>query len=979
MGCCRNWRAIRLIARCFTLALFFLGCPLFSQTVGSKPNVVIIVADDMGFSDAGCYGGEIATPNLDSLAKNGLRFTQFYNTSRCWPSRAALLTGYYAQQVRRDKVPGVKSGADGVRPAWAKLLPATLNPLGYRSYHSGKWHVDGKPLQNGFDRSYSLDDHDRHFAPHNHSEDDNRLPPVESASGYYSSTAISDHAIKFLKEHAEKHSDKPFLEFIAFTAPHFPLQAPAEDIERYQGNYLAGWDAMRESRWKRLKDLKIGGTYLAEIERELGPPYAFPEAMEKLGPNELNLPLPWADLTAEQRAFQANKMAVHAAMVDRMDREIGRVLEQLRLMGAMENTLILFLSDNGASAEIMVRGDGHDQQAECGTGATFLSIGPGWSSLANTPFRRHKTWVHEGGIATPLIVHWPAGFAARGELRHTPGHIIDLVPTILEVAAGKDHDKLIDRAAPPLPGKSLLPLFTADGTVAHDSIWWLHEGNRALRVGDWKIVAAGETGPWELYDLSSDRSEKRNLAGENPEKVAELAALWKKQLDEYTATAKADSTRPNVLFFFTDDQRADTIAALGNPVIQTPGIDRIVKRGMAFERAYMQGGMQGATCVPSRAMLLTGRSLFRIDESMKRDPSWPNAFRQAGYTTFMSGKWHNGADSIPLSFQNARSVFTGGMTNPMQAKLAQLVDGKLEPPQLAPQHACEIFADEAIAFLGSHTAGPFFCYVAFDGPHDPHIVPDDFPIHYPADQMPLPPNFLPQHPFDNGEMTIRDEKLLPWPRNADGVREMNAEYYRYISYLDVQVARVLDALEASPHANNTIVVFSSDSGVARGSHGLIGKQNLYEHSMRVPLIISGPGIPENKTTDAMCYLFDVLPTLGKLCDVAAPNTSEGIPFTASLNDQAKPARPQLMFAYRDVQRAVRDSRWKLIRYPLVDQTQLFDLKNDPYEKTNLADRPEYKSRLAALTALLESEQQQFGDTAPLTVPNPEPAAWSPPK
>ena len=506
----------------------------------SKPNVLIIVADDMGYSDAGCYGGEIATPNLDALAKNGLRFTQFYNTARCWPSRAAILTGYYAQQVRRDAIPGIKSGGQGVRPAWARLLPEMLKPLDYRAYHSGKWHVDGRPLQNGFDHSYSLNDHDRHFTPRAHTEDDKPLPPVEAKSGYYSSTAIADHAIKCLKEHAEKYSKQPFLEYLAFTSPHFPLQAPAEDIARYRKKYLDGWDAMRESRWQRLQELKMGGTSLSAIEREIGPPYAFPEAIKKLGPNELNRPLPWKDLTAEQREFQANKMAVHAAMVDRMDREIGRVLAQLRAMNALDNTLVFFLSDNGASAEIMVRGDGHDQHAECGTGATFLSIGPGWSSLANTPFRRHKTWVHEGGISTPLIVHWPKGIAARGEMRHMPGHIIDILPTVLEATGGKRFEQWEGKPVPPVPGKSLVPLFAKDGTVTHDSIWWLHEGNRALRAGDWKIVAAGKDSPWELYDLTSDRSESKNLAKDMPEKVRELSAIWAKQLEEYTALAAKD-------------------------------------------------------------------------------------------------------------------------------------------------------------------------------------------------------------------------------------------------------------------------------------------------------------------------------------------------------------------------------------------------------------------------------------------------------
>ncbi len=437
-------------------------------------------------------------------------------------------------------------------------------------------------------------------------------------------------------------------------------------------------------------------------------------------------------------------------------------------------------------------------------------------------------------------------------------------------------------------------------------------------------------------------------------------------------------SRPNVLFLFADDQRADTIAALGNPIIKTPNLDRLAKRGLAFDCAYMQGGFHGATCVPSRAMLLSGESLFRIDEKLLRDETWPAAYGQAGYTTFMAGKWHNGPASIPASFQMARSVFAGGMTNPMKAPLSNLVDGKLTRPAIAPQHACAVFADEAIRFLKEPRDGPFFCYVAFDAPHDPHIVPDDFPVRYDAARMPLPPNFLPQHPWDNGEMTVRDEQLLPWPRPPEKVKEMNAEYYRYISYLDSQIGRILDALDASPYAGNTIVVFSADSGVARGSHGLIGKQNLYEHSVRVPLLIAGPGIPAGKRTEAFCYLFDVLPTLGKRCGVPAPRTSQGIDLTATLGDPAKPARPSLLFAYRDVQRAVREGRWKLIRYPQVDRTQLFDLETDPYETTNLADRPEQAARVAALTELLEKEQKQFGDKAPLKVANPKPAAWTPP-
>jgi arylsulfatase len=525
--------------------LLFLTLPL-SAAEPSRPNVVVILADDLGFSDLGCYGGEIETPVLDGLAKNGLRFTQFYNTARCWPSRAALLTGYYAQQVRRDALPnGPKAGGQGTRPVWARLLPDMLKPMGFRSYHSGKWHVDGPRLAGGFDRSYSLEDHNSFFAPQNHFEDDKKLPPVDPQHPSYVTTMIADHAITCLQEHAKQHGDKPFFSYVAFTSPHFPLHALAEDIAKYRDKYGGGWNAARDARWQRQKAMKLLTCGLSAPEHEVGPPYAFPDAIEKLGPGEINRPLPWNELTAEQRDFQAAKMAVHAAMVDRMDREIGRFVEQLRAMNAFDNTLIFFCSDNGASAELMVRGNGHDPKAPPGSDPTYLCLGPGWSNAANTPFRRHKTWVHEGGISTPLVVHWPKGIAARGELRHDPSHLIDLVPTVLEAVGGKMFETWQGQAVPRAPGQSLLPAFTKSGSVSRESLWWLHENNKAIRVGDWKLVTAANqptagAAAWELYDLGKDRAESNNLAAKLPEKVRELEQTWTKATDEFRELATRD-------------------------------------------------------------------------------------------------------------------------------------------------------------------------------------------------------------------------------------------------------------------------------------------------------------------------------------------------------------------------------------------------------------------------------------------------------
>ncbi|MCX6888131.1 MAG: sulfatase-like hydrolase/transferase [Verrucomicrobia bacterium] len=437
---------------------------------------------------------------------------------------------------------------------------------------------------------------------------------------------------------------------------------------------------------------------------------------------------------------------------------------------------------------------------------------------------------------------------------------------------------------------------------------------------------------------------------------------------------------PNVVFIFADDQRADTIAALGNPVIKTPNLDRLVKRGVAFTRAYMQGGNQGATCVPSRAMLLSGRSLAQIDEKLLKYQTWPNAFGAAGYATFATGKWHNGPPSISKSFQQAKALFVGGMANPLKAPTSDMLPtGKLTAAKVSPKHLCEEATDETLAFLKSQDGKkPFFSYLAFDGPHDPHIVPEGFPIDYAPASIPLPPNFLPQHPFDNGEMVIRDEQLMKWPRPAADVKTMLAEYYRYVSFLDVQVGRVLDAVDASPFAANTIIVYAADSGVARGSHGLIGKQNLYEHSVRVPLIIAGPGIVADKRSEAMCYLFDVMPTLGKLCGIPAPKDSQGADFSAVLKDPSQPARPFLMFGYKSFQKALNDGRWKLIRYPHVDRTQLFDLQTDPYETKDLAALPEHAERIKEMLAKLAAEMKADGDNDLLTAAKILPAEWKAP-
>lgn len=520
------------------LGLFSLCAELDGAETKSQPNILILLADDLGYSDVGCYGAEIETPHLDRLANGGIRFTQFYNTARCWPTRAALLTGYYAQQIHRDALPTLGGGNGGKRQAWARLLPDYLRLAGYRSYHSGKWHIDGKPLQGGFDRSYWLEDAGRNFSPRVHYLNDEPLPAVKPGTDFYSTTEIANRAIAQLAEHQKSSPQQPFFSYVAFVTPHFPLQAPAEDIARCRERYQKGTEATRQARWTRQQEMKLINGQLSPVEYDIGPPHDNPGVLKQFAGLEVNRPVLWKDLTKEQQEFQATKMAIHAAMVERIDREIGRLLKQVEVMGELDNTLILFLSDNGASAELLVRDDGHDPQAAPGSAGTHLCLGPGWSNVANTPFRRHKVWNHEGGISTPLIVHWPRGITARGELRHQVGHVIDLAPTLLAAADVKKPASWQGEPIPTAPGQNLLATLQGNDTNGERTLWWLHEKNRALRAGDWKIVAAGNDAPWELYDLAKDRTETNNLAEKQPERVKALDQLWTKQMKEYQALAK---------------------------------------------------------------------------------------------------------------------------------------------------------------------------------------------------------------------------------------------------------------------------------------------------------------------------------------------------------------------------------------------------------------------------------------------------------
>ena len=438
------------------------------------------------------------------------------------------------------------------------------------------------------------------------------------------------------------------------------------------------------------------------------------------------------------------------------------------------------------------------------------------------------------------------------------------------------------------------------------------------------------------------------------------------------ATVRAE--QPNILILFADDQRPDTIAAHGNPYIRTPNLDRLVAQGYSFRRAYCMGAQGGAVCVPSRAMLNTGKSFFRIPMTMEGETTLGQLLGRNGYATFATGKWHNGRESWLRSFESGRSVMLGGMSNHVKVPIRDLgADGDLTPVREGVRFSSTLFADAAIDFLRNHgEERPFFAYVAFTAPHDPRNPPPKYRRMYYRNPPPLPPNFAPQHPFDNGHMSGRDENLGPWPRTELVVGDQLAEYYGLITHLDSQVGRILRELESGPHAENTIVVYTADHGLAVGSHGLLGKQNVYEHSMGAPLVFSGPGIPEGGESSTFCYLLDIFPTLCSLVGVDAPPGIDGLDLSPVWKGEVASLRDSVFTSFRDLMKAVRDHRWKLIRYPKVDHTQLFDMEADPHETTNLADDPSQEGRVAELTGLMREWQARVGDSHPLVVQDPGP-------
>jgi arylsulfatase len=513
------------------LAVVSVAAHAQDDWAGSRPNIILIVADDMGFSDLGSYGAAvIRTPNLDRLAGQGLRFTQFYNAARCVPTRASLLTGLYPHQAGIGHMIGRSGNGlySGQFSRNAITLAEGLGSAGYDTYMAGKWHVtpwlpgsdamavDG-PTGRGFDRFYGTIMSIRgYYNPPSLMEDGRELPATEG--DYHYTDAISAKAVEYI---AQQDPDNPYFLYVAYSAPHFPLHAREEDIARYRGKFAAGWDVLREERYRRMVELGL-------IDADWPVPEADPRQID------------WDDVDPEYLAWFDERMAVYAAMIEQMDRGIGQIMNAVAARGEIDDTVVLFLSDNGACAEEIDLGEalgggvaretregvavrfGNDPSILPGPEDTYTSVGLEWAAYSNTPFRSFKSFVHEGGIATPLIVSWPGQVGA--DIVHEPGHVIDIMPTLLELAGAEYPEFFNGYEIQPLEGRSLLPLIGGESR-ADPTYVWEHEGNRAIRIGNLKLVSSFGS-DWELFDMRVDRLEANDLALQLPDLVAELGARY---------------------------------------------------------------------------------------------------------------------------------------------------------------------------------------------------------------------------------------------------------------------------------------------------------------------------------------------------------------------------------------------------------------------------------------------------------------------
>ena len=523
---CQTRRQFLKMAGCRAAAAIFAsaGYPINAKQSQRRPNIVLIMDDDMGYCDIGCYGGEISTPNLDELAQNGLRFSQFYNTARCCPTRASLLTGLHPHQTgiggmtnSPTKIRDVNTspyGYMGFLNRDCVTIAEVLKEAGYHTYMTGKWHLgyhakERWPLQRGFERYYGIiSGACSYLWPHGDRgiTYDNKPVVIEKDSDYYTTDAFTDYAIKFLQEQKD---DKPFFLYVAYNAPHWPLHAKEQDIKKFVGKYMCGWDELRKQRLKRMVEMGL-------VKKQWGLSSRDPGARA------------WNELTDEQKKQLDYRMAVYAAQIHCVDYNIGKLINTLKKLDKFDNTLILFLSDNGGCAEPYTDlGGGEFEDINNPDKSGAISYGQGWANASNTPFRLFKVWVNEGGISTPLIAHWPAVIQEqKGKITHDVGYLPDIMPTVLEVTGAKYPTEYNGNKIQPFEGRSLAAAFKGGQLTPHEWMYWEHMGHCAVRHGKWKAVRLKNNDQWELYDIEADRCETNNLAEKHPEIAKQLANKW---------------------------------------------------------------------------------------------------------------------------------------------------------------------------------------------------------------------------------------------------------------------------------------------------------------------------------------------------------------------------------------------------------------------------------------------------------------------
>ncbi|TVS15343.1 MAG: DUF229 domain-containing protein [Planctomycetaceae bacterium] len=1009
----------------------------------ARPNIILIMSDDMGFSDLGCYGGEIDTPYLDGLARDGVRFTQFYNTARCCPTRASLLTGLYQHQAGIGHMMNDR-GLDGYRGDLndrCVTIAQVLRQAGYRTYVSGKWHVtpnvlnpseaDKKnwPLQRGFDRFYgTIHGAGSFFDPNSLTRDNTLISPYADpeypVEDFYYTDAINDHAVRFIADHARDHADQPFFMYVAHTAPHWPMHAKPEDIEKYHGRYDAGYDAIRQARLDRMQEMG-----LIDPRWDLTP--------QRGGEWE----------KVEDRDFELRCMEVYAAMIDSMDQGIGRILQELRRTDQFDQTLIMFFHDNGGCAENMGRRRGEVQprpdkptlpplpadylQPDMipkqtrdgypvrqgygilpGAADTYHGYGEAWANVSNTPFREYKHWVHEGGIASPLIVHWPDGIQAGGSeadqfgrLVHDPAHLIDLMPTCVQLSGAQYPEQFGGQEILPMEGVSLLPAFKGQSLQRQQPIFFEHQGNRAMRDGRWKLVAKGPAGDWELYDMVADRTEMNDLAAAHPQRVQDMVQQWeawayragvlpwpwkpaygepapaakkpKQAKEPKPKTAALEVQRPNILWLTAEDL-SPNLGCYGDPYANTPVLDRLAEQGVRYTNAFATAPV----CSPARSTLITGlyatsmgtqrlRSQFPVRPEIRPFSAY---LRQAGY----------------YCTNNVKTDYN------LQDEAAFIADGWDE--------------SSAKAHWRQREPGqPFFAVFNFMTTHQSRTSV------WPQEQFEreIGSQLDPEQRHDPAEANLPPY----YPDTAEARREW-ARYHDCITLMDRQVGQYLEQLEADGLADDTIVFFYGDHGMGIP----LGKRLLHDSGMRVPLIVYFPEkwrhlapVAAGETTDRLVSFVDFAATVLSLCGIPVPEYMQGDAFLGPAAGQPR----QYVYGARDrvdevfdLSRSVRDQRWLYIRnfmphlswlpperysdgstfrtefrqMAAADQLdgppkvfaapqraieELYDTHADPHQVNNLAGCPDHQPRLKQLADQLNRWIMETRDAGFLT----EPQVW----